>query len=107
VSGCACRLILSTVVWQFRQTAECLPISLLHPPSCAPQHFHVPDVVPELSTEQVLASEWVRGVHIDKVSPHGGQPQGGLQAGAGRANSLGYMYARGLSTTTKATCLHI
>ncbi|KAL4452036.1 hypothetical protein ABPG75_007698 [Micractinium tetrahymenae] len=32
------------------------------------QHFHVPDVVPELSTRQVLTSEWVPGVHIDKVA---------------------------------------
>ncbi|EFN54887.1 hypothetical protein CHLNCDRAFT_24033, partial [Chlorella variabilis] len=32
------------------------------------QHFHVPDVVPELSSERVLASEWVPGVHIDKVA---------------------------------------
>ncbi|PSC71114.1 aarF domain-containing kinase 4 [Micractinium conductrix] len=32
------------------------------------QHFHVPDVIPELSTEQVLTSEWVPGVHIDKVA---------------------------------------
>lgn len=31
------------------------------------QYFHVPDVVPELSTRQVLTSEWVPGVHIDKV----------------------------------------
>lgn len=36
-------------------------------PSTA-QYFHVPDVVPELSTRQVLTSEWVPGVHIDKVA---------------------------------------
>lgn len=39
----------------------------LHPA----QHFYVPDVVPELSTERVLASEWVPGVHIDRVAEMG------------------------------------
>ncbi|KAI3437965.1 hypothetical protein D9Q98_000409 [Chlorella vulgaris] len=32
------------------------------------EHFYVPDVVPQLSTEQVLSSEWVPGVHIDRVA---------------------------------------
>lgn len=40
------------------------------PPFTNLQHFHVPDVIPELSTEQVLTSEWVPGVHIDKVGWH-------------------------------------
>ena len=53
-----------------RQPSSCQ--SPLCNPHLCPQHFHVPDVVPELSTEQVLASEWVPGVHIDKVSPQGG-----------------------------------
>lgn len=35
------------------------------------QHFYVPDVVAELSTERVLASEWVAGVHIDRVAEMG------------------------------------
>lgn len=30
--------------------------------------FNVPDVIPELCAEQVLTSEWVDGVPIDKVS---------------------------------------
>ena len=30
-------------------------------------HFNVPATVPELSTDNVLTSEWVEGVHIDKV----------------------------------------
>ncbi|GLI68746.1 hypothetical protein VaNZ11_013238 [Volvox africanus] len=30
-------------------------------------HFHVPDVVPSLSSQRILTSEWVRGVPIDKV----------------------------------------
>ncbi len=30
--------------------------------------FNVPTVVPELSREQVLTSEWVTGVSVDKVS---------------------------------------
>ncbi len=29
--------------------------------------MHVPKVVPELCSHSVLASEWVPGVHIDKV----------------------------------------
>ncbi len=35
-------------------------------------HFHVPDVVPELSSPRILTTEWVRGVPIDKVSSQGG-----------------------------------
>ncbi|GFR41327.1 hypothetical protein Agub_g2011 [Astrephomene gubernaculifera] len=35
-------------------------------PRLAP-HFHVPDVVPELSSPRILTSEWVQGVPIDKV----------------------------------------
>lgn len=31
------------------------------------QHFHVPDVVPGLSSMRILTSEWVQGVPIDKV----------------------------------------
>ena len=30
--------------------------------------FHVPAVVPELSTERVLTTELVHGVHIDQAS---------------------------------------
>ncbi|GLC45729.1 hypothetical protein PLESTF_000598400 [Pleodorina starrii] len=30
-------------------------------------HFHVPDVIPSLSSQRILTSEWVRGVPIDKV----------------------------------------
>ncbi|KAK9837605.1 hypothetical protein WJX74_001275 [Apatococcus lobatus] len=30
-------------------------------------HFHVPAAIPELSSARVLASEWVPGVHIDRV----------------------------------------
>ncbi|GIL43531.1 hypothetical protein Vafri_1235 [Volvox africanus] len=30
-------------------------------------HFHVPDVVPSLSSKRILTSEWVQGVPIDKV----------------------------------------
>lgn len=30
-------------------------------------HFAVPGVIPELSAERVLTTEWVPGVHIDKV----------------------------------------
>ncbi len=30
-------------------------------------HFHVPAPIPELSSSRVLASEWVPGVHIDRV----------------------------------------
>ncbi len=45
----------------------------LNPLSATPlplsQYCYVPDVIPELSTEQVLTSEWVPGVHIDKVRP--------------------------------------
>lgn len=37
------------------------------PLDLTPQHFHVPEPIPELSTEQVLTSERVPGVHIDKV----------------------------------------
>ena len=44
-----------------------MPPPSLPPPFATLQHFHVPDVIPELSTEQVLTSEWVPGVHIDKV----------------------------------------
>lgn len=35
-------------------------------PTLSP-HFHVPAVIPELSSARVLASEWVPGVHIDRV----------------------------------------
>lgn len=35
-------------------------------PQLAP-HFHVPAVVPELSSQRILATEWVHGVPIDKV----------------------------------------
>ena len=31
------------------------------------RHFTVPAVIPQLSGERVLATEWVPGVHIDKV----------------------------------------
>ena len=34
----------------------------------AARHFRVPAPVSDLSTERVLCSEWVPGVHIDKVS---------------------------------------
>lgn len=30
--------------------------------------FHVPDVIPELSSERVLTTEWVPGESIDKVA---------------------------------------
>jgi aarF domain-containing kinase len=30
--------------------------------------FYVPEVIPELSSQQVLTTEWVNGVTIDKVS---------------------------------------
>eukprot|EP00882_Tetradesmus_deserticola_P024370 GHRQ01026631.1.p1 GENE.GHRQ01026631.1~~GHRQ01026631.1.p1 ORF type:complete len:190 (+),score=97.72 GHRQ01026631.1:787-1356(+) len=30
--------------------------------------FYVPDVIPELSSQQVLTTEWVNGVTIDKVA---------------------------------------
>lgn len=30
--------------------------------------FHVPGVIPELSSSQVLTTEWVQGVAIDKVT---------------------------------------
>jgi len=29
--------------------------------------FYVPEVIPELSSQQVLTTEWVNGVTIDKV----------------------------------------
>jgi len=32
------------------------------------QNFRVPAVVPELSSQRVLASEWAPGIHIDKVA---------------------------------------
>ena len=32
------------------------------------EHMSVPDVIDELSGKTVLTSEWVPGVHIDKVS---------------------------------------
>eukprot|EP00198_Chlamydomonas_reinhardtii_P013183 XP_001702520.1 ubiquinone biosynthesis protein [Chlamydomonas reinhardtii] len=35
-------------------------------PALAP-HFHVPDVVPQLSSARVLTTEWVQGVPIDRV----------------------------------------
>lgn len=31
------------------------------------QVFYVPEVIPELSSKQVLTTEWVNGVAIDKV----------------------------------------
>lgn len=31
------------------------------------EHMNVPDVIDELSGKTVLTSEWVPGVHIDKV----------------------------------------
>lgn len=34
---------------------------------CA-QNFRVPAIVPELSSQRVLTSEWAPGIHIDKVS---------------------------------------
>ncbi len=36
-------------------------------PYCS-QNFRVPAVVPELSSQRVLASEWAPGIHIDKVA---------------------------------------
>lgn len=36
-------------------------------PYCA-KNFRVPAVVPELSSERVLCSEWAPGIHIDKVA---------------------------------------
>lgn len=56
------------------------------PPPPSLQHFHVPDVIPDLSTEQVLASEWVPGVHIDKV---GGAGVGGVRAVPGQGQGGG------------------
>lgn len=35
-------------------------------PALSP-HFHVPAAIPELSSARVLASEWVPGVHVDRV----------------------------------------
>lgn len=32
--------------------------------------FYVPEVIPELSSRQVLTTEWVNGVTIDKVGLH-------------------------------------
>lgn len=32
------------------------------------QNFHVPDIVPELTAERVLATEWAEGVPIDRVA---------------------------------------
>lgn len=49
------------------------------------RHFTVPDVVPELSAERVLTTEWVPGVHIDKVGGWGGGGGGGWQRGWGSA----------------------
>ena len=60
-----------------------------HPP-CAVQHFHVPDVVPELSSERVLASEWVPGVHIDKVGRGGA---GWCRGGGGGDATRGWQLA--------------
>lgn len=35
-----------------------------------PEYFKVPAVIEELSGKTVLTTEWVPGVHIDKVSYH-------------------------------------
>ena len=37
------------------------------PPHQTLQVFHVPAVIPQLSSQQVLTTEWVNGVTIDKV----------------------------------------
>ena len=34
------------------------------------ENFNVPDIIDELSGKTVITSEWVPGVHIDKVSFH-------------------------------------
>lgn len=39
------------------------------------RNVHVPAVIPELSSPSVLCSEWVPGVHIDKVHLHLRLPQ--------------------------------
>ena len=71
------------------QTCPLQPPLARPPPSPPPpprQFFHVPDVIPELSTRQVLTSEWVPGVHIDKVGAAGGVA-GGWGGGDGGANT--------------------
>lgn len=76
-----------------RRTDKLLPTS---PSPLSPaQYFHVPDVIPELSTEQVLTSEWVPGVHIDKVRALAGFcGDGGVKAQLDAHAACGMVLAR-------------
>ena len=61
-------------------------------------HFRVPAPVPELSAERVLASEWVPGVHIDKVGGGGG---GGCLMGRSAVGRLVPRRLQGLTAPSR------
>ncbi|KAG7673327.1 hypothetical protein Ndes2526B_g03232 [Nannochloris sp. 'desiccata'] len=54
--------------YHYEAAAQARFAELVASDSYCAQNFRVPAVVPELSSQRVLASEWAPGIHIDKVA---------------------------------------